>query len=112
MMHIYSRFVRKTLLGLAAASVLPFLFACSSPQPSAEPVWNDMYEVRSYQIETVTNEIVTTVFVARYVETNKLVKVEKEVEDFGGYEFQPIEEGPKGELEFQCLDGSCGIKEK
>ena len=89
---------------------LSVLLACSSQKQ--EPTWNDMYEVRSYQVETITNEIITTVFICRQTETNKLVSVEKEEVDFGGYEFEPIGEAPKGELEFQCVDGSCEVKEK
>lgn len=99
----------KVLCLLLAVSVLS---SCSTAKQEKD--WNDMYEVRSYQIETVTNEIVTTVFLARYVETNKIVNVGKEVEDFGGYEFQPIGEDinvPTSGIEFQCLDGSCAIKE-
>ena len=100
--------IGKTLCLLLIATALTLFTACSTTETN-EPTWNDMYEVRSYQVETITNEIITTVFICRQTETNKLVSVEKEEVDFGGYEFQPIEEAPKGELEFQCVDGSCGI---
>ena len=99
----------KVAVLLLPLSVL--LFGCSTAEKQ-EPTWNDMYEVRSYQVETITNEIITTVFICRQTETNKLVSVEKEEVDFGGYEFEPIGEAPKGELEFQCVDGSCEVKEK
>ena len=101
--------IGKTMCLLLALTFLPFLSACSTAEKQ-EPTWNDMYEVRSYQVETITNEIITTVFICRQTETNKLVSVEKEEVDFGGYEFQPIEEAPKGEIELQCVDGSCEVK--
>lgn len=94
---------------LLTVSVL--LLGCATK--SVEPEYNDMYEVRQYQIQTITNEIVTTVFIAKYVETNKVVKAEKEVEDFGGYEFEPIGEDinvPANGIEFQCTDGSCEVR--
>lgn len=101
----------KVLCLLLAVSVLS---SCSAQKQERD--WNDMYEVRTYDIHTevVTNEIVTTVFISRCVETNKVVKVAEPATDFGGYEFQPIGEDinvPTNELEFQCVDGSCGIKE-
>lgn len=105
--------IGKTLCLLLIATVLPLFTACSTTQTD-EPKWNDMYEVRSYQVETITNEIITTVFICRQTETNKVISVAKEAEDFGGYEFEPIGEAeePKGEIEFQCVDGSCEVKEK
>ena len=78
-----------------------------------------MYELRSYQVEVITNEIVTTVFISAHTETNRLVKIAEPVTDFGGYEFAPFVpatndfvdiEPPSRhtqEFEFQCLDGSC-----
>lgn len=119
---------------LLTVSVL--LSACSTTQ-TGEPKWNDMYEVRTYDIhtETITNEIITTVFIQRLTETNKVVKI-AEPTDFGGYEFEghnPFDSrghwkvAPIGKEnlttapvvkqyfttpEFQCVDGSCGIKEK
>ena len=80
-----------------------------------------MYEVRQYDIHTevITNEIITTVFICRQVETNKVISVAKEAEDFGGYEFHPIGEAEEPVVkqnlttpEFQCVDGSCEVKEK
>lgn len=117
-MHIYSWFVRKALLGLVAVSVLS-LCSCKTSEPASEPVWNDMYELRSYQVEVITNEIVTTVFISAHTETNRLVKIAEPVTDFGGYEFAPLVpatndfvdiEPPSHqtqEFEFQCFDGSC-----
>jgi len=106
----------KVAVLLLPLSVLPLLTACSTTETN-EPKWNDMYEVKTYEVktETITNEIITTVFICRQTETNKVMKVEKEVEDFGGYEFEPIGEDinvPTNGIEFQCVDGSCGIKEK
>lgn len=108
----------KRIALLLTVSVL-LLSACATKPVG--PEYNDMYEVRQYQIETVTNEIVTTVFIAKYVETNKAVKAEKEVEDFGGYEFEYSETNTKNfvdsekpfgdtQIEFQCVDGSCEVK--
>ena len=61
-----------------------------------------MYEIRSYQVEVITNEIVTTVFISSHTET---------VTDFGGYEFEPLKPAEEAEdpgaIEFQCVDGSC-----
>lgn len=105
--------IGKTLCLLLIATVLPLFTACQTTETN-EPKWNDMYEVRSYQVETITNEIITTVFISKFTETNKVVKVAKEAEDFGGYEFEPIGKDinvPTSGIEFQCLDGSCGIKE-
>ena len=106
--------VKAPALFLLLVSVLLFS-GCATK--SAELEYNDMYETRQYQIETqiVTNEIVTTVFIAKYVETNKAVKAEKKVEDFGGYEFEPIGKdinAPTNGIEFQCVDGSCELKER
>ena len=104
----------KVAVLLLPLSVLPLLTACSTTETN-EPTWNDMYEVRSYQVETITNEIITTVFICRQTETNKLVSVEKEEVDFGGYEFEPIGKDinvPTNGIELQCVDGSCGIEEK
>lgn len=118
MMLLHSWFVRKALLGLVAVSVLT-LCSCKTSEPVSEPVWNDMYELRSYQVEVITNEIVTTVFISAHTETNRLVKIAEPVTDFGGYEFAPFVpatndfvdiEPPSRhtqEFEFQCLDGSC-----
>ena len=106
MMLLHSWFVRKALLGLVAASVLT-LCSCKT----SEPVWNDMYEIRSYQVEVITNEIVTTFFISAHTETNKLVKGSEPVTDFGGYEFEPLKPAEEAEdpgaIEFQCVDGSC-----
>ena len=108
--------IGKTLCLLLIATVLPLFTACQTTQTD-EPKWNDMYEVRQYDIHTevITNEIITTVFICRQVETNKVISVAKEAKDFGGYEFQPIEPVVKQNLttpEFQCVDGSCEVKEK
>lgn len=117
MMRFYSWSIRKALLGLVAVSVLT-LCSCKTSESVSEPVWNDMYELRSYQIEVVTNEIVTTVFISAHTETNRLVKIAEPVTDFGGYEFAPLvpatndfvdTEVPSDhtQIEFQCVDGSC-----
>ena len=105
--------IGKTACLLLMLTALTLFIGCSATQTD-EPKWNDMYEVLSYQVETITNEIITTVFICRQTETNKVVKAAKEAEDFGGYEFEPIGKDinvPTNELEFQCVDGSCGIKE-
>ena len=105
--------IGKTACLLLMLTALTLFIGCSATQTD-EPKWNDMYEVLSYQVETITNEIITTVFICRQTETNKVVKAAKEAEDFGGYEFEPIGKDinvPSSELEFQCVDGSCGIKE-
>ena len=109
---VMSKHIVKVSCLLLTVSVLPLLTACQTTQTD-EPKWNDMYEVRSYQVETITNEIITTVFICRQTETNKLVSVEKEEVDFGGYEFQPIGKDinvPTNGIEFQCVDGSCEVK--
>ena len=110
MMRFYSWSIRKALLGLVAVSVLT-LCSCKTSEPVSEPVWNDMYELRSYQVEVITNEIVTTVFISAHTETNRLVKIAEPVTDFGGYEFEPLkpaeESKDPGLIEFQCVDGSC-----
>lgn len=103
----------KSAFFLSALTALSLLIGCTATTKTDEPKWNDMYEVRQYQIETVTNEIVTTVFIAKYVETNKVVKAEKEVKDFGGYEFEPVGKdinAPTNGIEFQCTDGSCEVR--
>ena len=106
--------IGKTALSFLMLTALTLFIGCSATTQTDEPKWNDMYEVRSYDIHTevITNEIITTVFICRQTETNKVIATQKEVEDFGGYEFEPIGEEPKGEIEFQCVDGSCSIKEK
>ena len=107
--------IGKTALSFLMLTALTLFIGCSATTQTDEPTWNDMYEVRSYQVETITNEIITTVFICRQTETNKLVSVEKEEVDFGGYEFEPIGEDinvPTNGIEFQCTDGSCSIKEK
>lgn len=106
--------IGKTALSFLMLTALTLFIGCSTTQTPDEPKWNDMYEVKTYEVktETYTNEIITTVFICRQTETNKVMKVEKEVDDFGGYEFEPFGEAPKGELEFQCVDGSCSVKEK
>ena len=113
---VMSKHIVKVAVLLLPLSVL--LFGCSTAEKQ-EPTWNDMYEVRSYQVETITNEIITTVFICRQTETNKVISVAKEAEDFGGYEFQPIGEAEEPVVkqnlttpEFQCVDGSCEVKEK
>lgn len=75
-----------------------------------------MYEIRSYQVEVITNEIVTTVFISAHTETNKLFKVAEPVTDFGGYDFdyiEPIEPVVTDNFttppELQCVDGSCSL---
>ena len=106
--------IGKTALSFLMLTALTLFIGCSATQTPDEPKWNDMYEVKVYDIhtETITNEIVTTVFICRQTETNKVIATQKEVEDFGGYEFEPIGKDinvPTNELEFQCVDGSCGI---
>ena len=141
--------IGKTLCLLLIATALTLLSACSTTETN-EPKWNDMYEVRSYQVETITNEIITTVFICRQTETNKVIATQKEVEDFGGYEFDnpfdsrghwKVEYSETNKvlstkmsvvnddsgydwdyideknvssdvIEFQCVDGSCEVKEK
>ncbi len=99
-----SRIVIALVLLLLVSSLLS---ACSTTQTD-EPKWTDFYEVKSYEIktETITNEIITTVFMAKYTETNKVVVV-KDQYDFGGYEFEPIEEKP---CDFQCVGDTCEVK--
>lgn len=75
-----------------------------------EPRYTDMYETRQYEVRTITNEIITTTFVARYVETNAVKIIAEPITDFGGYEFKPIGEEAEVEFEFQCTDGSCEVK--
>lgn len=104
--------VKAPALFLLLVSVLLFS-GCATK--SAELEYNDMYETRQYQIETqiVTNEIVTTVFIAKYVETNAVKAVAAPITDFGGYEFEPIGKGINvltNGIEFQCTDGSCEVR--
>lgn len=112
----FSRFGNKTcrivkgLFLLLAASAL--LLGCAAQQP-VEPTYTDMYESHQYLIQTVTNEIVTTVFVARYVETNKVFRIAEPITDFGGYNFDSVGQDKipaANELEFQCVGESCEIK--
>ena len=112
--------IGKTALSFLMLTALTLFIGCSTTQTPDEPKWNDMYEVRTYEVktETYTNEIITTVFICRQTETNKVIATQKEVEDFGGYEFEPIVEAEEPVVkqnlttpEFQCVDGSCGIKE-
>lgn len=126
--------IGKTMLSFLALTALTLFIGCSATETN-EPKWNDMYEVRVYDIhtETITNEIVTTVFICRQTETNKVVKVAEPVTDFGGYEFEghnpfdsrghwkvapavkqnlttaPVVKQNFTTPEFQCVDGSCGI---
>ena len=106
----------KVAVLLLPLSVL--LFGCATAEKQ-EPTWNDMYEVRSYQVETITNEIITTVFICRQTETNKVLSTKMSVvNDDSGYDWDYLDEKNVSQnvnengIEFQCVDGSCGIKEK
>ena len=113
-------FKAKRTLIIVKASVLLLLMSCllsaCSTTQTDEPKYTDFYEVKQYEIktETYTNEIITTVFIQKFVETNKVSVITSEVAtDFGGYEFEPIEvkeEPTSGQIEFQCVDGSCEVK--
>ena len=108
-----------SLVGLSVLSL--FLVACSTTQTD-EPKYTDFYEVKQYEVktETYTNEIITTVFIQKFVETNKVSVITNEIAtDFGGYEFEPLMEVEEPVIkqnlttpEFQCVDGSCEVKEK
>ena len=105
--------IGKTALSFLMLTALTLFIGCSATTQTDEPKWTDFYEVKSYQIETITNEIITTVFISKFVETNKVIATQKEVEDFGGYEFEPIGEDinvPTNGIEFQCVDGSCEVR--
>ena len=112
--------IGKTALSFLMLTALTLFIGCSATQTPDEPKWNDMYEVKTYEVktETYTNEIITTVFICRQTETNKVIATQKEVEDFGGYEFEYSETNTKNfvdsekpfgdtQIEFQCVDGSC-----
>lgn len=101
----------KVLCLLLAVSVLS---SCSAQKQERD--WNDMYEVRSYQIETVTNEIITTVFISKFTETNKVLSTKMSVvNDDSGYVWDYIDEKNVSKnvngnvIEFQCVDGSCEL---
>lgn len=120
--HVRKRLNFGWLVGASVLSLL--LSACASSQEQVEMPYSDMYEVKNIQVETITNEITTTIFIAKFVETNRLSRaVSGSITDFGGYEFEDIKLDEKGfvdgetpagqtQIEFQCVDGSCGIKEK
>lgn len=106
--------IGKTLCLLLIATALTLFTACSTAEKQ-EPTWNDMYEVRSYQVETITNEIITTVFICRQTETNKVLSAKMSVvNDDSGYDWDYIDEKNVSSdvIEFQCVDGSCEVKEK
>lgn len=123
--------VPRFLFLLLAASVLSFLPGCVSA-PKSEIGYNDMYEVRSFQVETVTNEIVTTVFILRLSETNTIKETARQInlpnlkpQDDSDYDWDFVysqgasngvvdNEKPDGhtQIEFQCVDGTCEVKEQ
>ena len=108
--------IGKTVCFLLALTALTLLSACSTTETN-EPKWNDFYEVRSYDIHTevITNEIITTVFIAKYAETNLYRIPQGSVVEAVGDSFEVIPydyEASSRTPEFQCVDGSCGVKEK
>lgn len=107
--------IGKTALSFLMLTALTLFIGCSTTQTPDEPKWNDMYEVKTYEVktETYTNEIITTVFICRQTETNKVLSTKMSVvNDDSGYDWDYIDEKNVSSdvIEFQCVDGSCEVK--